>query len=85
MNASNTEEITHTDTLRETMLSKLREVGAIRSDRVADAFRTVPGICSRPGHRFHQPVVEARRATATGARRQVQSGPYTDHETDSIT
>jgi protein-L-isoaspartate(D-aspartate) O-methyltransferase len=49
MNASNTEEITHTDALRETMLSKLREMGAIRGDRVADAFRAVPRHLFAPG------------------------------------
>ncbi len=42
MNASNTDETTHADTLRETMVGELREMGTIRSDRVAEAFRAVP-------------------------------------------
>jgi hypothetical protein len=49
MNASNTDETTHADTLREAMISKLREMGAIRSDRVADAFHVVPRHSFAPG------------------------------------
>lgn len=42
MSADNTEETTHADALRETMIGELREMGAIRSDRVAEVFRAVP-------------------------------------------
>lgn len=49
MNASNTDETTHADALRETMISKLREMGTIRSDWVADAFRAVPRHLFAPG------------------------------------
>jgi len=40
--ASNTVGTTHTDALRETMIGELREMGAIRSDWVAEVFRAVP-------------------------------------------
>jgi Protein-L-isoaspartate(D-aspartate) O-methyltransferase (PCMT) len=49
MKASDTDETTHADTLREMMISKLREMGAIRSDRIADAFRAVPRHLFAPG------------------------------------
>ena len=38
VNASNTDDITRADALCETMLGKLHEMRAIRSDRVAEAF-----------------------------------------------
>jgi hypothetical protein len=38
VNASNTDDIMRADALCETMLGKLREMRAIRSDRVAEAF-----------------------------------------------
>jgi len=43
------DETTHADVLRETMVGELRELGTIRSDRVADAFRTVPRHLFAPG------------------------------------
>jgi protein-L-isoaspartate(D-aspartate) O-methyltransferase len=58
MNANNTDETTHADTLREAMISKLREMGAIRSDRVADAFRAVPRHSFAPGASL-EPVYSA--------------------------
>ena len=49
MNASNTDETTHAEALREGMIAELREMGTIRSDRVAEAFRTVPRHLFAPG------------------------------------
>ncbi len=47
--ASDTEETTHSDALREAMVGELREMGTIRSDGVAEAFRTVPRHLFAPG------------------------------------
>ena len=47
--ASSTAQITHADALRETMIGELREMGAIRSDRVAEVFRAVPRHLFTPG------------------------------------
>ncbi|MGH4000823.1 MAG: methyltransferase, FxLD system, partial [Pseudonocardiaceae bacterium] len=47
--ASKTDQITHADALRETMIGELREMGAIRSDRVAEVFRAVPRHLFTPG------------------------------------
>jgi protein-L-isoaspartate(D-aspartate) O-methyltransferase len=49
MIASNSDETTHADTLREAMIGELREMRAIRSDRVAEAFRAVPRHRFAPG------------------------------------
>lgn len=48
-NVSATPATTHADALREAMVDELREQGAIRTDRVADAFRTVPRHLFAPG------------------------------------
>jgi protein-L-isoaspartate(D-aspartate) O-methyltransferase len=49
MNASNADETTHAEALREGMIAELREMGTIRSDRVAEAFRAVPRHLFAPG------------------------------------
>ncbi|MGH3797486.1 MAG: methyltransferase, FxLD system [Pseudonocardiaceae bacterium] len=49
MNASNTDETTPSDALREAMVGELREMKTIRSDRIADAFRVVPRHLFAPG------------------------------------
>ncbi len=49
MSASDTDETTHADALREAMIGELREMGTIRSDQVADAFRAVPRHLFAPG------------------------------------
>jgi protein-L-isoaspartate(D-aspartate) O-methyltransferase len=50
----------HADTLREAMINKLREMGTIRTDRVADAFRAVPRQLFAPG----APLEDVFAATA---------------------
>jgi protein-L-isoaspartate(D-aspartate) O-methyltransferase len=57
---SNTDRTTHADALRETMIGKLREMGAIRSDRVAEVFRAVPRHLFTPG----APLEEVYNPTA---------------------
>ncbi|MGH4012804.1 MAG: methyltransferase, FxLD system, partial [Pseudonocardiaceae bacterium] len=47
--STSTDETTHADALRETMIGELREMGAIRSDRVAEVFRAVPRHLFTPG------------------------------------
>jgi protein-L-isoaspartate(D-aspartate) O-methyltransferase len=49
MNASDTDETTHAEALRECMIAELREMGTIRSDRVAEAFRALPRHLFAPG------------------------------------
>ena len=61
MNASNADETTHAEALREGMIAELREMGTIRSDRVADAFRTVPRHLFAPG----APLVAVYAATTS--------------------
>lgn len=46
---STAEETARADALREAMIAELRELTAIRSDRVADAFRAVPRHLFAPG------------------------------------
>ncbi len=48
-NVSAADEAAQADVLREAMIAELRELEAIRSDRVADAFRTVPRHLFAPG------------------------------------
>ena len=48
-NVSTAVETTQADALREAMIAELRELKAIRSDRVADAFRAVPRHLFAPG------------------------------------
>ncbi len=48
-NVSTADEAAQADALREAMIAELRELKAIRSDRVADAFRTVPRHLFAPG------------------------------------
>ncbi|MGH4018514.1 MAG: methyltransferase, FxLD system [Pseudonocardiaceae bacterium] len=48
-NVSTADEATQVDALREAMIAELREMTAIHSDRVADAFRTVPRHLFAPG------------------------------------
>ncbi|MGQ0773729.1 MAG: methyltransferase, FxLD system [Pseudonocardiales bacterium] len=48
-NVSTAAEAAQADALREAMIAELREMKAIRSDRVADAFRTVPRHLFAPG------------------------------------
>ena len=49
VNAANTDESPQADALREMMIGKLWEMGAIRSDRVAEVFRAVPRHLFAPG------------------------------------
>jgi protein-L-isoaspartate(D-aspartate) O-methyltransferase len=60
MSGTNAEESSQVEALRELMISKLRELGAIRSDRVADVFRTMPRHLFTPG----TPLEEVYAATA---------------------
>jgi protein-L-isoaspartate(D-aspartate) O-methyltransferase len=48
-NAGDADETMHADTLREAMVAELREMEAIRSDQVAEAFRTMPRHLFAPG------------------------------------
>ncbi|MGH3854965.1 MAG: methyltransferase domain-containing protein [Pseudonocardiaceae bacterium] len=49
MNASTAAEATQVDALREAMIAELRELEAIRCERVAEAFRAVPRHLFAPG------------------------------------
>lgn len=48
-NPTDTAETTHADSLRETMVGELREMGTIRTDRVAEVVRAVPRHLFAPG------------------------------------
>lgn len=63
MNVSSAQETTQADVLRETMIDKLHEIGAIRSDRIAEAFRAVPRHLFAPG----APLEEIYTATTSVA------------------
>ncbi|MGH3692824.1 MAG: hypothetical protein ACRDRX_02270 [Pseudonocardiaceae bacterium] len=45
MNAGSAVEAAQVEALREAMIAESRELKAIRSDRVAEAFRSVPHTC----------------------------------------
>jgi len=47
--ASSAEQAVRVEVLREAMIGELREMGAIRSDRVAEVFRAVPRYLFAPG------------------------------------
>ena len=62
-NVSTADEKTQADTLREAMVGELRELRAIRSDRVVEVFRTVPRHLFAPGdplekvYADHRPIL----------------------------
>lgn len=54
-NVSTADEAAQAEELREAMIAELRELTAIRSDQVADAFRAVPRHLFAPGATLDQP------------------------------
>lgn len=61
------------DALREAMIAELREMTAIRSDRVAEAFRTVPRHLFAPG----EPLESIYAANSTLITRRDEHGAAT--------
>lgn len=72
-NVSTDDEATRADGLREAMIAELREMTAIRSDQVADAFRTVPRHLFAP----EEPLESAYAANSTLVTKRDEHGAAT--------
>lgn len=72
-NVSTAVETAQADALREAMIAELREMTAIRSDRVADAFRAVPRHLFAPG----EPLESAYAANSTLVTKRDEHGAAT--------